>query len=113
MLLSQLPRGVALWRVGQASYLVEHDLSDEEMALADTDGAIRAGGARAGASAATSIDPSGGDPLAGDALPGHARASDESAGVHFPRGAHFAACPSSPSVRSKRRRARPGRSLGR
>ncbi len=98
MLLSRLPRGVALWRVGQASYLVEHDLSDEEMALADTDGAMRAGGARAGASAATSIDPSGGDPLAGDALPGHARPSDESAGVHFPRGAHFASCPGSPFI---------------
>jgi hypothetical protein len=43
MLLSQLPRGVALWRVGQTSYLVEHDLSDEEKALADTDTAMRAG----------------------------------------------------------------------
>ena len=36
-------RGVALWRVGQTSYLVEHDLSAEEKALADTDGAMRAG----------------------------------------------------------------------
>jgi hypothetical protein len=44
MLLSQLPRGVALWRVGQTSYLVEHDLSDEEKALADTDSAMRAKG---------------------------------------------------------------------
>ena len=44
LLLSQLPRGVALWRVGQTSYLVEHDLSDEEKALADTDGAMRAAG---------------------------------------------------------------------
>ncbi len=43
MILGQLPRGVALWRVGQTSYLVEHDLSDEEKALADTDGAMRAG----------------------------------------------------------------------
>jgi hypothetical protein len=42
MILGQLPRGVALWRVGQTSYLVEHDLSDEEKALADTDGAMRA-----------------------------------------------------------------------
>ena len=44
MILGQLPRGVALWRVGQTSYLVEHDLSDEEKALADTDGAMRAKG---------------------------------------------------------------------
>jgi hypothetical protein len=42
MILGQLPRGVALWRVGQTSYLAEHDLSDEEKALADTDGAMRA-----------------------------------------------------------------------
>jgi type IV secretory pathway VirB4 component len=40
-LLSQLPRGVALWRVGQRSYLVEHDLSAEELALSDTDAAMR------------------------------------------------------------------------
>jgi hypothetical protein len=40
-ILSQLPRGVALWRVGQTSYLVEHDLSTEEKALADTDTAMR------------------------------------------------------------------------
>ncbi|HTT91245.1 MAG TPA: hypothetical protein VMF65_16945 [Acidimicrobiales bacterium] len=43
-ILSQLPRGVALWRVGQTSYLVEHDLSDEERALADTDTAMRTAG---------------------------------------------------------------------
>ena len=41
-LVGQLPRGVALWRVGQRSYLVEHDLSAEEVALADTDTAMRA-----------------------------------------------------------------------
>jgi hypothetical protein len=40
-LLAQLPRGVALWRVGQRSYLVEHELSREEAALADTDAAMR------------------------------------------------------------------------
>ncbi|MGH9105134.1 MAG: ATP-binding protein, partial [Acidimicrobiales bacterium] len=40
-LLPQLPRGVALWRVGQSSFLVEHDLSEEERALADTDSAMR------------------------------------------------------------------------
>jgi len=44
MLLGQLPRGVALGRVGQSSYLVEHDLSKEELPLADTDGAMRAAG---------------------------------------------------------------------
>jgi hypothetical protein len=37
----QLPRGCALWRVGQTSYLVEHRLSPEELALADTDKAMR------------------------------------------------------------------------
>ena len=42
VLLSQLPRGVALWRVGQSSFLVEHQLSDEELALANTDSAMRA-----------------------------------------------------------------------
>lgn len=40
-LLVQLPRGVALWHVGQEAYLVEHDLSPEERALADTDAAMR------------------------------------------------------------------------
>jgi hypothetical protein len=40
-LLCQLPRGVALWRVGQNSFLVEHELCREELALADTDGAMR------------------------------------------------------------------------
>ena len=43
LVLGQLPRGVALWKVGQRSYLVEHQLSDEERALADTDGAMRLG----------------------------------------------------------------------
>ncbi len=41
VLLSQLPRGVALWRVGQSSFLVEHHLGPEELALADTDAAMR------------------------------------------------------------------------
>jgi hypothetical protein len=41
VLLSQLPRGVALWRVGQSSFLVEHQLGPEELALADTDAAMR------------------------------------------------------------------------
>jgi hypothetical protein len=40
-LLSQLPRGVALWQVGQSSFLVEHQLGPEELALADTDAAMR------------------------------------------------------------------------
>jgi len=40
-LVCQLPRGVALWRVGQTSFLVEHELCPEELALADTDGAMR------------------------------------------------------------------------
>jgi hypothetical protein len=42
MLVGQLPRGVSLWRVGQGSFLVEHELSREELALADTDAAMRA-----------------------------------------------------------------------
>jgi hypothetical protein len=40
-LLCQLPRGVALWRVGQSSFLVEHELCPEELAFADTDAAMR------------------------------------------------------------------------
>ena len=40
-LLSQLPRGVALWRVGQRSFLVEHQLGKDELAPADTDAAMR------------------------------------------------------------------------
>jgi hypothetical protein len=40
-LLCQLPPGVALWRVGQTSFLVEHELCPEELELADTDGAMR------------------------------------------------------------------------
>lgn len=39
--LAQLPRGVALWKVGQLSFLVEHELSPQEAALTDTDGAMR------------------------------------------------------------------------
>jgi hypothetical protein len=42
-LIVQLPRGVALWHVGQDAYLVEHDLSPEERALTDTDTAMRLG----------------------------------------------------------------------
>jgi len=40
-LVTQLPRGVALWRVGQDSYLVEHYLTGQERALSDTDLAMR------------------------------------------------------------------------
>ena len=40
-LLCQLLRGVALRRVGQTSFLVEHELCAEELALAGTDGAMR------------------------------------------------------------------------
>jgi type IV secretory pathway VirB4 component len=36
-LLSHLPRGVALWKVGMRSFLVEHRLGAEEKALVDTD----------------------------------------------------------------------------
>jgi hypothetical protein len=40
-LVGQLPRGVALWRVGGRSFLVEHALGRAEAALVDTDGAMR------------------------------------------------------------------------
>jgi hypothetical protein len=36
-LLPELPRGVALWKVGQRSFLVEHRLDGGEMGLVDTD----------------------------------------------------------------------------
>jgi hypothetical protein len=39
-LVTQLRRGVALWKVGQRSFLVEHRLSAEEQDLIDTDGAM-------------------------------------------------------------------------
>jgi hypothetical protein len=39
-LVTQLRRGVALWKVGQRSFLVEHRLSPEEQDLVDTDGAM-------------------------------------------------------------------------
>jgi hypothetical protein len=39
-LVTQLRRGVALWKVGQRSFLVEHRLSAEEQYLIDTDGAM-------------------------------------------------------------------------
>ena len=42
-LLPQLRRGVALWKVGQGSYLVQHRLSNLERTLVNTDGAMAAG----------------------------------------------------------------------
>lgn len=39
--LAHLPRGVALWKVGDRSYLVEHLVSASEQAMVDTDAAIR------------------------------------------------------------------------
>ncbi|HEY1465943.1 MAG TPA: hypothetical protein VGF11_02720, partial [Acidimicrobiales bacterium] len=39
-LVTQLRRGVALWKVGQRSFLVEHRLSPEEQGLINTDGAM-------------------------------------------------------------------------
>jgi hypothetical protein len=103
-ILSQLPRGVALWRVGQSSYLVEHDLSDEERALADTDTAMRpAGTAGDGVSThapATMSQPAPEGPQDGDGVHPRHRAPTE-AGRSRPidgsegsgqcrRGAHFA-----------------------
>jgi len=45
-LLPQLRRGVALWKVGQRSFLVQHRLSRAELGIVDTDAAM---GPRAGA----------------------------------------------------------------
>ena len=42
-LLPQLRRGVALWKVGQGSFLVQHRLSQLERTLVDTDAAMAAG----------------------------------------------------------------------
>jgi hypothetical protein len=42
-LLPQLRRGVALWKVGQGSFLVQHRLSDLERTLVNTDGAMVTG----------------------------------------------------------------------
>ena len=39
-LLVQLPRGVALWKVGERSFLVEHAVGRDEVALVDTDAAM-------------------------------------------------------------------------
>lgn len=40
-LLPHLPRGMALWKVGMRSFLVEHRLAPGEAALVDTDAAMR------------------------------------------------------------------------
>lgn len=40
-LISRLARGMALWRVGGRSFVVEHLLGEHERALTDTDGAMR------------------------------------------------------------------------
>jgi len=40
-LLGRLPRGVALWKVGDRSFLVEHQVGGAEAALVDTDAAMR------------------------------------------------------------------------
>jgi hypothetical protein len=42
--LPQLPRGVALWKVGGRSFLVEHRLGPREATLVDTDAAMREAG---------------------------------------------------------------------
>jgi type IV secretory pathway VirB4 component len=45
--LTHLPRSVALWKVGQRSFLVEHVLAAGERAFVDTDSRMRVGGAAA------------------------------------------------------------------
>jgi hypothetical protein len=42
-LLPQLRRGIALWKVGQRSFLVQHRLSAAERRIVDTDAAMAAG----------------------------------------------------------------------
>ena len=42
-LLPQLRRGIALWKVGQRSFLVQHRLSGTERCIVDTDAAMTAG----------------------------------------------------------------------
>jgi hypothetical protein len=42
-LLPQLPRGVALWKVGRHSFLVEHRLGRPETSIVDTDRAMTGG----------------------------------------------------------------------
>ncbi len=42
-LLPQLRRGIALWKVGQRSFLVQHRLSATERSIVDTDAAMTAG----------------------------------------------------------------------
>lgn len=39
--LARLPRGMALWRVGDRSFLVEHLVGEQERGLVDTDAAMR------------------------------------------------------------------------
>ncbi len=92
LLLSQLPRGVALWRVGQTSYLVEHDLSDEEKALADTDGAMRAAESTGTlmTSPAQWSAPETGAHGVGDAFVSEPGRGEAGAGGQWRRGAHFA-----------------------
>jgi hypothetical protein len=78
-----LPRGgVALWRVGQEAYLVEHGLSPEKKALADTDVTIRAGGS-SGRGSAGGVRGVTGEPVAskGRVRPGCAGAMTLGAGA--------------------------------
>jgi hypothetical protein len=35
------PRDIPLWRVGQSAYMIHHELSPEERALAESDAAMR------------------------------------------------------------------------
>jgi hypothetical protein len=92
LLLSQLPRGMALWRVGQTSYLVEHDLSDEEQAMADTDGAMRAvesTGTLMTGPGQSSVSATGAYGV-GDVVASEPGRSEAGAGGSSQRGAHFA-----------------------
>ena len=61
-LVTQLRRGVALWKVGQRSFLVEHRLSAEEERIIDTDAAM--------VGAMVGPDPTTPDPMTSESRPG-------------------------------------------
>ncbi|MGA8371040.1 MAG: hypothetical protein WB765_12990 [Acidimicrobiales bacterium] len=67
-LVTQLRRGVALWKVGQRSFLVEHRLSNEEQEIIDTDRAMAGADAADAADVAAGADAADGDDCADDAI---------------------------------------------
>ena len=64
-LVTQLRRGVALWKVGQRSFLVEHRLSDEEQEIIDTDRAMAGADVTVGRDVPDRADVAGCEEVAG------------------------------------------------